>query len=89
MLKAPADMPMRRSASPISKLDQDGRYRFTGVIPGAEYQIWYSPGGLNAAEHFQVKDLLRVNESGTIDLGDFTVPAPPPAAKGKGEAARP
>jgi len=62
-------------------VDKDGRYHFTGVVPGAQYEVRFTAfEGPNRGERFVIKK-FAVTSAEPVDLGDFTLPAKPSDAK--------
>ena len=63
----------------LTRTDDDGRFRFDGLIPGAQSEVRALVEGPGRVEHRTVKS-FTVAAPGPIDLGDLPLPAPRPAA---------
>ena len=78
MSGGPGDLPRISNSISLSKFEPGGRYEFKGLVPGAEYRVFFPLfRDSGALDNLPIKT-FRVAGPGPIDLGEFVVPAERP-----------
>lgn len=75
MIDGPGGLPALVFSTAVSRFKPDGRYEFKGLIPGAEYRVFFPLFRDSGAQDNIPIKTFRVPGPGPIDLGEFVVPA--------------
>ena len=78
MIDGPGGLPRPGDVTYLSRSGPDGRYQFKGLIPGAEYRVFFLLFRDSGAQDNIPIKTLRVPGPGPIELGEFVVPAERP-----------